>query len=75
MRLTLHNGETLTIEDFDVPRVYENLRRLAPKPGAVTMAGVLAALTRERPGLRSPLDLTEPQSAILLEAIAMPALE
>lgn len=72
MRLTLHDGEALTIADFDVQRVYENLWRLAPRPGAVTLAGVLVAASREHPSLRRPVDLTEPQSVIIREAIAMP---
>ena len=75
LRLTLNDGETLTIADFDVPRVYENLWRLAPKPGAVTLAGIFVALTREHPLLRRPVDLTEPQSAIMFEAVAMPESE
>jgi hypothetical protein len=45
--LTLHDGETLTIEAEDVERVSENLWRLAPKPGAVTVVGVLAAASRD----------------------------
>jgi hypothetical protein len=72
VRLALHDGETLTIAGHDVTRVYENLWRLAPKPGAVTLAGVLVAVKREPPGLRRPVDLTESQTAVILEAIAMP---
>ena len=71
MRLTLHDGETMTIAADDVSRVYENLWRLAPKPGAITLAGVLVAQSRARLGLR-PIDLTAEQSAIILEAVAMP---
>ena len=71
MRLTLHDGETLTIASGDVERVYENLWRLAPKPGAVTLAGILIATSRARTGLH-PDELTAPQSAIIREAVAMP---
>ena len=70
VRLTLHDGETLTIASGDVDRVYENLWRLAPRPGAVTLAGVLVAESRGKT-LRV-VDLTEAQSAIIREAIAMP---
>jgi hypothetical protein len=70
VRLTLHDGETLTIAGGDVDRVYENLWRLAPKAGAVTLAGVLVAESRGK--TRYPVDLTETQSALLREAIAMP---
>ena len=70
VRLTLHDGELLTIAASDVSRVYENLWRLAPTPGAVTLAGVLVAESRGKT-LRA-VDLTEAQSAVIREAIAMP---
>ena len=70
MRLTLHDGETVTIAARDVSRVYENLWRLAPRPGAVTLAGVLVAESRGKT-LRT-VDLTDAQSAVIREAIAMP---
>jgi hypothetical protein len=72
VRLTLHDGETLIIASGDVGRVYENLWRLAPRPGAVTLAGVLVAESRGQVRRRFPLDLTEEQSAVICEAIAMP---
>ena len=71
VRLRLDDGELLTIGAGDVARVYENLWRLAPKPGALTLAGLLVAESRGRTGLR-PVDLTAPQSAVIREAIAMP---
>ena len=71
MRLRLYDGETLTIASCDVDRVYENLWRLAPKLGALTLAGILVAQSRERPVMR-PMELTEVQSAIIREAVAMP---
>ena len=71
VRLTLWDGETLTIAGADVDRVYENLWRLAPKPGAVTVAGILVAESRGKTGLH-PVDLTEAQSTVVREAIAMP---
>lgn len=72
VRLTLHDGERLTIADEDVPRVYENVWRLVPKPGAVTLAQALKAASRERPLTRHPVELTENQSAIIREAVEMP---
>ena len=74
VRLTLHDGETLTIEATDVERVYENLWRLAPKPGAVTVAGMLAATSRDRAAVLAgrPVELTAPQTEVLREAIEMP---
>jgi hypothetical protein len=69
VRLALDDGEMLTIAASDVSRVYENLWRLAPRPGAVTLAGVLVAESRGKT-LR-PVDLTSVQSAIIREAIAM----
>jgi hypothetical protein len=71
VRLTLCDGETLTIASGDVDRVYENLWRLASKPGALTVATVLVAESRGQTR-RYPLDLTETQSAVIREAIAMP---
>lgn len=72
VRLALDDGETLTIAAGDVPRVYENLWRLAPKPGAVTLAGVLVAESRGMTSRVHPVDLTEAQSAVIREAVAMP---
>jgi hypothetical protein len=72
VRLTLHDGEVVIIASGDVSRVYENLWRLAPKPGALTMAGVLVAESRGQLKRGYPLDLTEAQSEIMREAIAMP---
>ena len=72
VRLTLHDGETLTIPSGDVERVYENLWRLAPKPGCLTLAGILVAESRGQMQRLYPLDLTEAQSAIIREAVAMP---
>jgi hypothetical protein len=72
VRLTLHDGELLIIASGDVDRVYENLWRLAPESGAVTLAGILVAESRGQMRRRYPLDLTEAQSAIIREAIAMP---
>lgn len=71
VRLALWDGETLTIDSGDVDRVYDNLWRLAPRPGALTLAGILVAESRAYTGLH-PVDLTATQSAVIREAIAMP---
>jgi hypothetical protein len=68
VRLTLHDGETLTIADEAVWGVYENLWRLSDKPGAITVAGALIAASRQS---LPALDLDGPQSAVIREAIAM----
>jgi hypothetical protein len=73
VRFLLQDGETLVIAADDLERVYENLWRLAPRSGAVALAGVLNAVMRERPPLRPPIDLTEEQTAVLREAVEMPA--
>ena len=75
LRLALSDGETLTIEADEVERIYENLWRLAPKPGAVALAGVLAATSRDSAtalGSRS-VELTERETAVIREAMAIPA--
>jgi hypothetical protein len=77
VRLVLHDGETLTIASEDLERVSENLWRLAPKPGAVTLVGLLAAASRDRTAVLAnrPVELTEPQSAIIRHAIELPERE
>jgi len=71
IRLTLHDGEGLTIAGEDVQHVYENLWRLAPKPGAVSLAAAIRGLMGRSNVTRAPLDLTANQSAALREAMAM----
>ena len=73
VRITLHDGETLAITAEDVERVYDNLWRLAPRPGAVTLAGMLMTAHREGTNLHRPVELTEAQSLVMQEAVAMPA--
>jgi len=77
VQLRLHDGETMTIEAADVERVSENLWRLAPKPGAVTVVGLLAAASRDRAAVLAgrPVELTGPQTAVLREAIELPEAE
>jgi hypothetical protein len=73
VRLTLHDGEMLTIARRDVSRVCENLWQLAPNPDAVALAAVVTAESRGF-SLHLPLRLTGPQSALMRQAVAMPEL-
>jgi len=70
VRLTLHDGEALTIAARDVSRVCQNLWRLAPRQDAVFLYGVVTAETRS-PSTGVPLELTAPQSVMMREAVAM----
>jgi hypothetical protein len=71
VRLTLADGETLTIAAHDVPRVCENLWCFAPNVDALVVAGVVVAVSREFNGV-FPLDLTWEQSRLIRQAIAQP---
>jgi hypothetical protein len=66
---SFHGGETLTIAGEDVPRVWQ----LAAKPGAVSLAGIVIAASRQPPSTRVPVLLTEPQGGVIREALALPA--
>jgi hypothetical protein len=70
VRLALHDGEGLTIAADDVPRVCENLWRLAGRQEAIFMYGVVMAESR-RHSARLPLELTSTQTAVMREAVAM----
>jgi hypothetical protein len=71
VRLTLHDGETLTIAAQDVSRVCGNLWQLGNDRDAVALVGVVIAESRD-PSLGIPLQLTAPQSALIRKAVAMP---
>jgi hypothetical protein len=71
VRLTLHDGETLTIAGQDVPRVCENLWRLASELDALAVVTVLIAESRN-PSIHIPLTLTAPQTAVIRKAVAKP---
>ena len=71
MRFTFDDGETLSLTEDDLPRVYEELWRLAPKPGAVSTAAVVHGARRQFDLYRAPIDLTPTQSAMLREAVAL----
>lgn len=67
VRLTLHDGATLTIAWDDVSRVCDNLWRFA-NPDAVALACVLIAETRGF-STQLPLELTAAQSALIRQAV------
>lgn len=71
VRLSLHDGETLTIAARDVARVWENLWSLRSDVDAMIVAGVVIAVSREFSG-HSPLELSGPQSALIRKAVAQP---
>jgi hypothetical protein len=74
LRLTLHDGETLTIPRTDVSRVCGNLWQLDANPDAVVMAAVVTAVSRDVFD-RFPLKLTHRQSALIRQAVARPELD
>jgi hypothetical protein len=71
VRFTLDSGETLSLTEDERLRVYEELWRLAPKPGAVSTAAVVHGATRQFDLYGAPIDLTPAQSAMLREAVAL----
>jgi len=71
VRFTLDDGETLRLSEDDLLRVYEELWRLAPKPGSVSTAAVVHAARRQTDLYHAPIDLTATQSAMLREAVAL----
>ena len=70
MRFALDDGETLTLAEGDVEQVYELLWRLAPKPGAISVAVLIRGVTSANiAGV--PINLDVPQSAAMREAVAL----
>ena len=70
VRFILDDGETLTVAAADLEQVYELLWKLAPRPGAVSVAALIRGATRADI-LRAELDLDVPQSAALRDAVAL----
>jgi hypothetical protein len=66
---TLDGGEILHIARDDLRHVCNLLWGLAPKPGALAMAAMVHAASRQAGLLRCPFDLTLPQSHVLREAV------
>lgn len=71
VRFTLNDGETLSLPDETLSKVYELLWQLAPTPGAISMAAVIRGASREPAHYVRPIDLNVAQSAALREAIAL----
>lgn len=71
VRFTLDDGETLTVAEENVQRVYDLLWQLAPQPGAITTAAVLHAAAQQSEFSRLALELTATQSTMLRQAVAL----
>lgn len=71
VRFTLDDGEMLIVAEDDLRRVYEELWRLAPHPGAVSAAAVVHTASHQSALSRIPIELTTTQSAALREAVAL----
>jgi hypothetical protein len=64
----LADGTSVAVESSDYRRVYDELWRLSPAPGAVSTAGLLLDATRH-PGYPHAVDLSKAQSAALRSAV------
>jgi hypothetical protein len=72
VRFALDDGETLTVAEENVQRVYDLLWQLAPEPGAITTAAALHTAAAHRSEFSRPtVELTAAQSAILRRAVAL----
>jgi hypothetical protein len=70
VRFALDDGETLTLTEGDLEQVYEQLWRLAPRAGAISVAVLIRGATSANiAGV--PIDLDVPQSAAMREAVAL----
>lgn len=70
VRFVLDDGETLTLAEGDLAQVYELCWKLAPRPGAVSVAAVIRGVTRANI-VGAPIDLNVSQSAAMREALAL----
>jgi hypothetical protein len=70
VKVTLDDGESLTLEKEDLDSVYDALWSLADEPGAVTAAAMLMDTWRLHPLVRRPVPLTPSQSRAIRKAIA-----
>jgi hypothetical protein len=68
---TLDDGETLSLEEEDLPGVYDALWALAPTVGAVSTAVLLKDTWRLHRSARRAIELTAPQSAALRKAMSL----
>jgi hypothetical protein len=69
IRFRLEDGETVTVTGGDIPRIYEQLWRLAPKPGAVSTAALVRAPSTQSEFAHTVIELSAEQSAALREAL------
>jgi hypothetical protein len=67
----LDDGETLLVPDEDLRRVYETLWELSKEPGAVSTAALLIGSWRTREFMRTQIEFTTLQSAVLRKAVAL----
>jgi hypothetical protein len=66
----LADGETLTLPERDLAQVYELCWKLAPKPGAISVAVLIRGVGRTNiAGV--PIDLDVHQSAVMREAVGL----
>jgi hypothetical protein len=70
VHFVLDDGEKLTLAEDDLAQVYELCWKLAPKPGAVSVAALIRGATRASI-VGAPIDLDVPQSAAMREAVAL----
>jgi hypothetical protein len=70
VRFALDDGEMLTLTEGDLEQVYEQLWRLAPRPGAISAAALIRGATSANLA-GAPIDLNVPQSAAMREAVAL----
>jgi hypothetical protein len=71
VNFTFDDGETLSVPDEDLRRVYDALWDLAKEPGAVSTAALLMDTWRLDPFTRRPISLTTSQSAVLRKTVAL----
>jgi hypothetical protein len=71
VRFTLDDGETLTVAEEDVQRVYDLLWQLAPQTGAITTAAALHTAAQQSEFTRPTVELTPTQSAMLRHAVGL----
>jgi hypothetical protein len=69
VRFNLDDGELLTLAGSELSEVYEQLWKIAPQKGAISVAAMIRVSVRSKL-MGSPVDLNEPQSAAMREAVA-----
>ena len=69
IRFRLEDGEIVSLTGDEISRVYEQLWRLAPTPGAVSTAALVRAPTTRSELAHTVIELSAEQSAVLREAL------